>query len=263
MFVGEMGCWFVVGLLKFYICWMNKISFVEWGYEVVNIMLDVVDWDDVDDDEDGYGKLVMMVLCGRKIIMLVLLVICDICGMIFMNVGLLLVVVFIYQMICGVFVFFVGFFSVLFLKRRFYFFQWLFFVGVVFGVVVVGFFGVLWLDKKVSESIGVEVEVERLSVFFVLIGFFFIVGVQIFIVIQFVLEEWILECYFIELFKVVGWEGIFGFVFIVLGMVILYFVIGWIDVGRFGLFDMIEGWCQMMMQKVLSILSILIMISIG
>jgi drug/metabolite transporter (DMT)-like permease len=205
----------------------------------------------------------MMALRGRKITMLALPAICDICGTTLMNVGLLLVAASIYQMTRGALVLFVGLFSVLFLKRRLHLFQWLSLVGVVLGVAVVGLSGVLWPDKKASESTGAEAEAERSSALLALIGFLLIAGAQIFTATQFVLEEWILERYSIEPLKVVGWEGIFGFVFTVLGMVILHFAIGRTDAGRLGPFDMIEGWRQMTTQKALSTSSILIMISIG
>lgn len=265
MFVGEMGCWLVVGLLKLYTRWTNKTSPAERGYEAVNTTPDATDstMDDGDEDEDDHGKPTMMELRGKKITMLALPAICDICGTTLMNVGLLLVAASIYQMTRGALVLFVGLFSVLFLKRRLHLFQWLSLVGVVLGVAIVGLSGVLWPDKKASSSTDAEAEAERSSALLALIGFLLIAGAQIFTATQFVLEEWILERYSIEPLKVVGWEGIFGFVFTVMGMVVLHFAIGRTDAGRLGPFDMVEGWRQMTMQKALSTSSILIMISIG
>lgn len=265
MFVGEMGCWLVVGLLKLYTRWTNKTSPAERGYEAVNTTPEAADRLIGDDDAEveDHGKPIMAKLSGRRIMMLAVPAICDICGTTLMNVGLLLVAASIYQMTRGALVLFVGLFSVLFLKRRLHLFQWLSLVGVVLGVAIVGLSGVLWPDSKASQGTDAEAEAERSSAFLALVGFLLIAGAQIFTATQFVLEEWILERYSIEPLKVVGWEGIFGFVFTVLGMVILHVAIGRTAEGRLGPFDMAEGWRQMTTQNSLGISSILIMISIG
>ncbi|KAK0385713.1 hypothetical protein NLU13_6890 [Sarocladium strictum] len=268
MFVGEMGCWLVVGLLKLYTRWTNKISPAERGYEALNTTPDaadraIEDGDDDDDDDDDQRKPVMMELRGKKIMMLALPAICDICGTTLMNVGLLLVAASIYQMTRGALVLFVGLFSVLFLKRKLHLFQWLSLVGVVLGVAVVGLSGFLWPDAKAPQSNNTEADAERSSALLALIGFLLIAGAQIFTATQFVVEEWILERYSIEPLKVVGWEGIFGLIFTVLGMVILHAAVGRTDAGRLGPFDMIEGWRQMTTQRALGTSSILIMFSIG
>jgi hypothetical protein len=90
-----------------------------------------------------------------------------------------------------------------------------------------------------------------------------IAGAQIFTATQFVLEEWILERSTIEPLRVVGWEGLFGFTFTLLGMMVMHFAVGQTDAGRYGIFDMVEGWRQFWDNRVVFVTSILIMFSIG
>jgi drug/metabolite transporter (DMT)-like permease len=185
-----------------------------------------------------------------------------------MNAGLLMVAASIYQMTRGALVLFVGLFSVVFLKRHLRLFQWLSLVGVVLGVAVVGLAGALWPDEKPEQSMdgpnedsvtdGGLSDAAR-----AVIGVLLIAGAQIFTATQFVLEEWILENSPIEPIRVVGWEGIFGFTVTVLAMVVLHAAIGSTPAGRYGYFDMVEGWHQMIGNKKILLSSILIMISIG
>lgn len=273
MFVGEMGCWIVVGLMRLYSRYTSKATPAERGYEAVSTSAPPDDpafgdggGDDGGDVDDG--KPEMRELKGRNILMLALPSVCDICGTTLMNVGLLLVAASIYQMTRGALVLFVGLFSVLFLRRKLHLFQWLSLLGVVMGVAVVGLSGVIWPDQKASSAAGAgdggaEAEEERTSAVLALIGFLLIAGAQIFTATQFVLEEWILERFSIEPIKMVGWEGIFGFLVTVLGMTVLHFAVGRTESGRYGPFDMVEGWRQMTSYRSLATSSILIMISIG
>jgi hypothetical protein len=96
-----------------------------------------------------------------------------------------------------------------------------------------------------------------------MIGVFLIAGAQIFTATQFVLEEFILEKYALEPLRVVGWEGIFGFTFTALGMLVLHLAIGRTPEGQLGYFDAVEGLRQMFYNKQILISSVLIMISIG
>jgi len=95
------------------------------------------------------------------------------------------------------------------------------------------------------------------------IGVLMIAGAQIFTATQFVLEEFLLEKYAIEPLKVVGWEGVFGFLITVVGMVILHFAIGRTDAGRYGYFDVVEAWRELTEYRAIAVSSVLIMISIG
>ena len=96
-----------------------------------------------------------------------------------------------------------------------------------------------------------------------IIGVFLIAGAQIFTASQFVLEEYILEKYALQPLKVVGWEGLFGFLVTVIGMIVLHLAIGRTDAGRYGYFDLVEGWRQITTYRPIGLSSIAIMISIG
>ncbi|KAM7189262.1 hypothetical protein V8F33_010146 [Rhypophila sp. PSN 637] len=264
MFVGEMGCWLVVGLLK-----LRERYFSRGGasYQPVNTS----DNDGTAPDDASIrsttalnGTKSASVLKGWKVTLLALPAICDICGTTLMNTGLLFVVASIYQMTRGALVLFVGVFSVVFLHRKLHLFQWLSLVGVVTGVAIVGLAGAIQPDKKHAtgpesiEAAGIDASALR-----VLIGVLMIAGAQIFTASQFVLEEWILERSPIEPIRVVGWEGLFGFTVTLLGMVVLHLAVGRTPEGRYGPFDMVEGWRQFWNYRPVFISSILIMISIG
>ncbi|KAM7202341.1 hypothetical protein V8F20_004508 [Naviculisporaceae sp. PSN 640] len=267
MFVGEMGCWLVVGLLKLRERYISKTGGP--SYQPVNTS----DNDGTTPDDasirsttalNGSGPKSESVLHGWKVTLLALPAICDICGTTLMNTGLLFVVASIYQMTRGALVLFVGLFSVVFLHRKLHLFQWLSLVGVVTGVAIVGLAGAIQPDKKHAagpesiEAAGIDESALR-----VLIGVLMIAGAQIFTASQFVLEEWILERSPIEPIRVVGWEGLFGFVVTLLGMVVLHLAVGRTPAGRYGPFDMVEGWRQFWEYRPVFISSILIMISIG
>lgn len=269
MFVGEMGCWLVIGLINLWKRFVSK----EAGYEAVNTTEADTDADaasirstDALTPNGSSKKHPDGLLRGFRVTLLALPAICDICGTTLMNAGLLLVAASIYQMTRGALVLFVGLFSVLFLKRKLHLFQWVSLLGVVLGVAVVGLAGAIYPDKKDSSSAGeprpegAEISADALRA---VIGVLLIAGAQIFTATQFVLEEYILERSAIEPLRVVGFEGLFGFLVTLLGMIILHFAIGRTEAGRYGYFDMVEGWKQWTQNPQVLISSILIMFSIG
>jgi len=271
MFIGEMGCWLVVGLMSLYAKYVGKQT----SYQPIRTTED--DGTSPDDASirshtalNGSGANGSCktntdgVLTGWRVILLALPATCDICGTTLMNVGLLLVAASIYQMTRGALVLFVGLFSVIFLRRKLHLFQWLSLVGVMTGVAIVGLAGAIQPDKKpltdAPHSTTADLSSEAVRV---IIGVLMIAGAQIFTATQFVLEEWILERSQIEPIRVVGWEGLFGFTITLLGMVVLHLAIGRTDAGRYGPFDMVEGWRQFWNYKPVFVSSVMIMISIG
>lgn len=278
MFVGEMGCWLVVGAMALWRRYVSKASAITSAYEPVPTSDDN---NNSSNDADGASirshtalngtarhakKDANNVLRGWRVLLLSLPAICDILGTTLMNAGLLLVAASIYQMTRGALVLFVGLFSVVFLKRKLHLFQWLSLVGVVTGVAVVGLAGALWPDPKKVEAHGgaraaaADVSADALRA---VAGVLMIAGAQIFTATQFVLEEWILERSEVEPLEVVGWEGVFGFCVTVLGMVVLHFAIGRTEAGLYGPFDMVEGWRQITHNRAVALSSIAIMVSIG
>ncbi|EPS44292.1 hypothetical protein H072_1716 [Dactylellina haptotyla CBS 200.50] len=258
MFIGEMGCWLVIGLYRLYLRFQQKRSDTD-GYQPIAAN------EPLEDPAEPSSPVLKALtvnsterppLSGYKILLLSLPAICDICGTTLMNVGLLFVAASIYQMTRGALVLFVGLFSVIFLKRHLYLFHWLALFIVVTGVAVVGLAGALFKSAEPSE---LEVDAGVLRS---LIGVMLIAGAQIFTATQFVLEEYILESYAMEPLQVVGWEGIFGFSVTAVGMVILHFWIGVTEAGRRGYFDAEEGLREMGIKNVF-VSSVMIMVSIG
>jgi drug/metabolite transporter (DMT)-like permease len=275
MFVGEMGCWLVIGAISLYRRYVCSPSPVENGYQAVSTD-DTGAAAEHESEETavseerpkatGDGK--PSILKGFRILLLALPAICDICGTTLMNAGLLMVAASIYQMTRGALVLFVGTFSVIFLRRHLHLFQWLSLIGVVLGVAVVGLAGAIYrkndLTSPTDSVSSSQTRSDGLSdTVRAIIGVLLTAGAQIFTATQFVLEEWILEHSPIEPIKVVGWEGLFGFLVTLLSMVALHLAVGRTAAGRFGYFDIVEGWRQMTTYQPIFISSILIMISIG
>lgn len=297
MFIGEMGSWLVV--LGFYIYKRIVASrkpsplFVG-GYQPVSH--DDADTPDDDDEDQTFlgqsGSVQDAVpaaakslvlndetraeLRGWRLVLLAAPACCDITGTTLMNVGLLFVAASIYQMTRGALVLFVGLFSVLFLRRKLFLYQWLALVVVVSGVALVGLAGAIFSgDKNVGHlpedgltiikdlARDVTTTARSPEVVQTIVGVLLIAFAQIFTATQFVLEEWILENYALEPLKVVGWEGLFGFVVTLMGMIILHFAVGRTEKGRYGYFDAAEGWREISQHRAIGISSLLIMISIG
>lgn len=282
MFVGEMGCWLVVGLLSL---WRRYVSKDASASASASADYEPVHTSEADADADARsvhsttalvgppaGKKKDLsgdeALRGARVLLLSLPAICDILGTTLMNCGLLLVAASIYQMTRGALVLFVGLFSVVFLKRRLHLFQWLSLVGVVTGVAVVGLAGAIWPDQKKAQQQEQQQMMTRIAdvgsdALLAIVGVLMIAGAQVFTATQFVLEEWMLERSTIDPLRVVGWEGVFGFTVTLLGMIVLHLAIGSTDDGRYGPFDMVEGWKQWTGNPRVLISSVLIMFSIG
>lgn len=283
MFIGEMGCWLIVGLIRLYQKYTSKGApslSNSGGYQPLggqeNGVVDA-EGERIADDLAPITKVMSkhddrIPLVGYKVLMLALPAICDIIGTTLMNVGLLFVVPSIYQMTRGALVLFVGLFSVVFLKRKLYMFQWFALLTVVLGVAIVGLAGALFKDHKAAASAVLMVKqvastagekITHPDTLRTIIGICLIAGAQIFTASQFVLEEHILEHYALEPLKVVGWEGIFGFSVTTFAMIVMYFAVGRTPQGRFGYWDAKEGWRQITTYRPVGVSSVLIMISIG
>jgi len=168
-----------------------------------------------------------------------------------MNVGLLYTPVSIYQMTRGALVLFVGFLSVVFLKRRLWLYQWISLIVVIAGVGLVGFSGSLikdtFRDSPISSIApatdlpppGPVPEPEATDV---LVGVFFILFAQVFTATQFVVEEKIMGRYSVAPLVAVGYEGLFGFISILLIFPILSIPS---IASKSPFFDLPRGWKQM------------------
>lgn len=296
MFIGEMGCWLVVGgfaLVRRYLS--RDAPLFRGGYRPVDGHEDGVLSDEdselldepfpAQDAENPAAKALVpntdqrRPLVGLRVLMLALPACCDITGTTLMNVGLLFVAASIYQMTRGALVLFVGLFSVIFLHRKLYLFHWSALFIVVLGVAIVGLAGAIAPNPQAQPEprsliaaglLAVRTTADHAGAIAqtpeavqTVIGVLMIAGAQIFTATQFVLEEWILEHYALEPLKVVGWEGIFGFLVTFVGMIILHLAVGRTDTGRYGYFDMQEGWREITQYRAVAVSSILIMISIG
>lgn len=278
MFIGEMGCWLVLGLSMLYKTFIaprlsrDASPLLAGGYRPVNE-------DDGDDDDhtihgpQRHPKPIhedddRIPLRGWRIFLLAAPACCDIAGTTLMNVGLLFVAASIYQMTRGALVLFVGLFSVLFLRRKLYLYQWSALFVVVTGVAIVGLAGALYSgesghDLTQDDDISGETVANTPQAVQTIIGVLLIAAAQIFTATQFVLEEWILENYAMDPIQVVGWEGIFGFSVTVIGMIVMYFAVGSTEAGRYGYFDIKEGWHEIISNRAVATSSVMIMISIG
>ncbi|KAL8898129.1 MAG: hypothetical protein Q9207_006861 [Kuettlingeria erythrocarpa] len=294
MFIGEMGCWLVITGFALYRRFSAKNApLLHGGYEQVNSEDSTeVDAENASDrtlltqeEADPILKPVMAnvdertPLVGRRVFLLAVPACCDVAATTLMNVGLLFVAASIYQMTRGALILFVGLFSVIFLHRKIFLYQWSALFIVVLGVAIVGLAGAIAPNPQAQpdpqsltetaillvREASQRVRTAALSTgsLKTVLGVLMIAGAQIFTATQFVSEEWILENYALEPLKVVGWEGVFGFSVTLVGMIILHLAVGRTDAGRYGYFDMREGWREITEYRAIAVTSILIMISIG
>jgi Nucleotide-sugar transporter len=284
MFIGEMGCFLVVFLsylhTRFVLPRTSSAPLFAGGYQTINSdeptpaeyadEEDEAEGQDIENqtnpvkalDTDGpHTKL-----HGWRILLLAAPACCDILGTTMMNAGLLFVAASIYQMTRGALVLFVGLFSVLFLRRKLYLYKWFGLVVVVLGVAIVGLSGALFGHDELEpeDAIGVTAAAARTpEAVRVTIGVLLIAAAQIFTASQFVVEEWVLENYSMAPLKVVGWEGVFGLLVTLIGMVVLHLTVGATEAGEQGYFDLREGWRQVTSNRAITVSSLMIMISIG
>jgi len=170
---------------------------------------------------------------------------CDICGTTLMNVALLIMPVSIFQMTRGALVMWVGLFSVLFLRHRLYFYQWLSLVLVMMGVASVGMSSVVGSSLSSSAFLlpvlGADSSNQTSNALF---GLLLVLFAQIFSAVQFVWEEKVMGDDEVPAMLAVGLEGTCGALQVLVLMTLLHFAVGRTEAGRGGFFDMHAGWHQ-------------------
>jgi len=137
---------------------------------------------------------------------------CDVTATSMMYVGLNLTSASQFQMLRGSIMVFVGILSRIFLKKRLEWFRLLGMAVIVVGIVMVGaadFFSNGEGEEKVSDAV---------------IGDIIVICAQVIAACQFVYEEKFIAKYNIHPLKVVGSEGIFGFITLIIVQVIFYFM---------------------------------------
>ncbi|KAI3641975.1 hypothetical protein MP228_011530 [Amoeboaphelidium protococcarum] len=156
---------------------------------------------------------------------------CDIVGTTLMNVGLLVVAASVYQMLRGAVVIFTGILSFLILRIKLPLYRIIALSTVMVGVALVGLAPTLFKDDKAVDT--------HASFLSPSVGVLFILAAQISSAFQFVIEEKIIINYTGTPIKLVGLEGLFGLITLLLFMPIFHFTFGK-DTG--GYFDLVSGY---------------------
>ncbi|KAK9366526.1 hypothetical protein V1509DRAFT_629715 [Lipomyces kononenkoae] len=276
MFIAEASCWGIVFLQQLYLSYNKPAPLVA----TPDTSRDSVEPEELEEPElllstdpnmsllssapTDATKPIRPMLDGKRVFGLSIPAFCDICGTTLMNVGLFFTPVSVYQMTRGALVLFVGLFSVIFLGRRLELRQWTALGVVVLGVFIVGLSGVIYApDATPDGDIPDDTMREPNSFVQVALGVFIIALAQIFTATQFVFEEHILKDYHLDSMRVVGWEGIFGFLLTGLIMIVAYIFVGHTDAGRGGYFDIPSGAAQIASNRSVFLSSLMIMLSIG
>ncbi|KAL9087570.1 MAG: hypothetical protein Q9159_003586 [Coniocarpon cinnabarinum] len=294
MFVGEMGCWLIVGLSALWNRLRKRHSQAQYQ-PIGSATQNVTDGSANDEEEiqpgtDPVAKPLAVndegrrPLKGWRVILLAIPASCDIIGTTLMMAGFLFVAASIFQMIRGTIVLFVGLFSVLFLRRHLGFWKWAGLFIVVGGVAIVGLAGVIEqhdatvpgqqsTDLKVNERglgssslLARAIQAQANSptpAVQTLLGIMLIALAQVFTATQFVVEESIMHRFSLTPLAVVGWEGTFGLSVTLMFQIIAHLAYGRTPEGRGGHLDMAKGWHEMIGHPAVYISSFLIMISIG
>lgn len=222
MFIGEMFCWFPIIYAKF----GNRKQSVRLVSSTITTKRDIKTFKDS--------------------VVLSLPALCDVLGTTLMNIGMIYTPVSIYQMTRGSIILIVGLLSVIFLKRRITKLEWCSLFVVSLGVGLVGLSGYLN-----DQSSGLEDGESSLDVLFGMCLIF--IGI-ILSASQFVIEEHVLSNYDVAPMRLVGFEGIYGTLITVSGMILMHVI---------GLFNMVNGFKQMFTNGVVLITSFGIMVSIS
>lgn len=159
---------------------------------------------------------------------------CDVTATSVMYIALTLTSASSFQMLRGSIMIFVGIFSVIFLRKRLEWFRWFGMVIIFTGLIIVGLSDYLQSTEEedcngnftLLNSTSVECE-DSGGLSNELLGDALVVGAQVVAATQFVYEENFIRKYNIPPLKVVGLEGIFGFV----TLTILLVPMGYIYVG--------------------------------
>ncbi|GAA5934014.1 hypothetical protein JCM1841_002050 [Sporobolomyces salmonicolor] len=167
--------------------------------------------------------------------------VCDICGTTAMNVGLFFVPVSVYQMLRGALVLWVGVFSVIFLGRKLNRAQWTALAVCMAGVAVVGSSSLI---GPKPDAHGPDEAVEEAPSVSPLVGVLLVLLAQIFTATQFVLEERIMEHHAVEPLLAAGYEGVFGLLTTLSGLLVIYRLWGSTPQGQGGYFDVVAMWHQ-------------------
>ena len=141
---------------------------------------------------------------------------CDMLGTSLMYLGLGLTDASVFQMLRGSVVVFTATFSVFFLKRKQYAYHWVGVALVVVGAAIVGTQGEICKPEGGSSS---TTDASKAA-----IGNIIIVLAQIVVATQMVIEEKLISDANLPALKVVGLEGLFGFITLSILLVVMYFV---------------------------------------
>lgn len=140
---------------------------------------------------------------------------CDVTATCMMYIGLTMTTAEQFQMLRGSIMIFVGLLSVIFLKKKLEWFRWAGMAVIFVGILMVGGADFMPSDSETADSSGVSDAV---------IGDIIIVCAQVVAACQFVYEEKYIAKYNSHPLKVVGSEGVFGFITLVIIQIVLYFL---------------------------------------
>lgn len=207
MFIGELLCWIVFAIAGL----VSRGKTEEAADTVEKEKLLTVDQQSESVEIESVGG-VKQDLTGWSQLWLWIPAACDITATTLMNVGLTYVVASVYQMLRGGVVIFTGLFSVLFLRAKLPLHRVWGLVAVMLGVVAVGLTSILLRPAKSNKEPAVGVAM--------------ILVAQLFTACQFVVEEKIVMKYKVPTPKLVGLEGVFGILTIIVVMTVVYPTLG-------------------------------------
>ena len=147
---------------------------------------------------------------------------CDCLGTSLMYAGLSMTYASVFQMLRGSVVVFTGILSVIFLKRNLRAYHWLGMALVSAGALIVGSSSLVNVDPPADGRGGAATPVDVPSN--PLLGNMLIVGAQLIVAVQMVIEEKFLSRYNVHALEAVGWEGLFGCLYLSVALTVMYFL---------------------------------------
>jgi drug/metabolite transporter (DMT)-like permease len=126
---------------------------------------------------------------------------CDLTSSTLMFIALTMVAASVYQMMRGLIVLITALMSIMFLGRKLYRHHWTALTLIMVGIILVGLAAVFYgEDDEESFTKGQTI-----------LGIVFLLGAQIAHGVMYIVEEKLLSKFYLNPLKVVGWEGIWGF----------------------------------------------------
>jgi len=173
----------------------------------------------------------------KKVMLVSIPAVFDLLATALSNTGILFIPASVFQMLRGSAIGFCALFSVIFLKRKMYAFNWIGLTLVLLGVFLVGLANMLGAAETGAEAPGAS------DAFWTMVGMSLVLSGQVVQAGQLIAEEWLMKDVDLPPMQIIGWEGAWGSLIMIVVAYPLLWVIPGADHGH--LEDPVDTFWQM------------------